>query len=86
MTYDSKQLDALFLRAKTVLGSEQWQTLAGYKPRRDAFTTAMSRAVKAMGGPETVTDEQIIGAIEIADEVFPVELGVLAKAMLGQSK
>ena len=86
MVYDEKQLNALFLRAKAVLGEEQWQTLADYRPRRDAFTTALSRATKAMSGPENVTDEQITGALEIAEEVFPVELGVLVNATQGRSK
>lgn len=78
MPYDQKQLDDLFLRAKRVLGSEATQTVISSIPRRKAFSLAMLRATKAMGSPEKVTDEQILGAMEIAHEVFPVELEALS--------
>ena len=84
MPYDQKQLDDLYLRAKTVLGSEEWETLVNTKPRSDAFATAMSRAIKAMGSPDKVTDEQILGAMQIAHEVFPVELETLSKIWFNQ--
>ena len=77
MPQDPKQLSDLFLRAKTVLGSEATQTLASSKPRLDAFSTAMQLATKEMGSPDKVTDEQILGALQTAHEVFPVELGAL---------
>lgn len=79
MPYDQKQLDDLSLRAKKALGSEAHQTLLQSKPRLHAYATAMDRAIKAMGGPDKVTDEQILGALQIAHEVFPVELEVMSK-------
>ena len=78
MPYDQKQLDDLSLRAKRVLGSQAHQTLLQSKPRLRAYAIAMDRAIKAMGSPEKVTDEQILGAMEIAHEVFPVELEALS--------
>jgi hypothetical protein len=39
----------------------------------------MDRAIKAMGSPDKVTDEQILGALQIAHEVFPVQLEVMSK-------
>jgi len=68
----------LLLRAKTVLGSEEAQTLASSPQRLQAFSQAMLRAVEVMGSPEQVTDEQILGAMQIAHEVFPVELETLS--------
>ena len=53
-------------------------TLASAKPRLDAFPTALSRAVWAMGSPEKVTDAQIFGALEVAHEVFPIELEMIS--------
>ena len=79
MPYDPKQVRDLFLRAKTVLGPEASHTLASSTPRRQAFSTAMSLAIKAMGSPDKVTDEQILGALQIAHETFPVELETLSK-------
>ena len=86
MTYDQKELDALFLRAKEVLGPEASREIVSAKPRCDAFCTAMARATKAMGGPNNVTDEQILGALEIAHEVFPLELEVITKAFYSKPK
>ena len=85
MPYDQKQLRDLLLRAKTVLGSEASQTLSSSIPRRQAFSTAMLRATKAMGSPDKVTDEQILGAFEIAHSVFPTELETLSKAYYRQT-
>ena len=79
MPYDQKQLDDLYLRARQVLGSEATQTLVSSNVRLDAFSTAMLRATKAMGSPDKVTDEQILGALQIAHEVFPVQLEVMSK-------
>lgn len=81
MPYEQTQLDALYLRAKQVLGSDAVQTLTSSAPRLDAFSVAMDRATKAMGSPEAVTDEQILGAMQIAHEMFPVELETMARAM-----
>ena len=41
----------------------------------------MLRATKAIGSPDKVTDEQILGAMQIAHEIFPVELETMARAM-----
>jgi hypothetical protein len=79
MQHDPKQVRDLFLRAKTVLGSEGNQTLQSSRPRNQAYLTAMSLAIKAMGSPDKVTDEQILGALQIAHETFPVELETLSR-------
>ena len=84
MTYDQRQMDDLYRRVMAVLGREEFEALIDMKPRGDAFNTALSRAIKAMSGPDKVTDEQILGALEIADEVFPVELGVITRAYYGK--
>ncbi len=78
MPYDQTQLDALFLRAKQVLGSEESQNRGMATPRGEAFSVSLNRAIKAMGSPEQVTDEQILGAMQIAHEMFPVELETLS--------
>ncbi len=78
MTYDQKQIDDLYLRVRQVLGPEASMTLARARPRLDAFSTALSRAVRAMGSPEKVTDAQIFGALEIAHEMFPVQLELIS--------
>ena len=77
MNYDQKQLIALFERAKKVLGPQASRTLRS-KPRGSAFSTAISRTLRAVGNPENVTDEQILSAYQIAHNVFPVELEVLS--------
>ena len=82
--YDPKQLDDLFLRAKTVLGSDQITMIRSSKPRSSAFSTAIKLAIKAMGSPEKVTDGQILGAFEIALDVWPVEAEIIAGAMYGK--
>ena len=74
MPYDQKQLSDLLLRAKTALGSEATQTLTSSTPRRKAFSKGLQLATKEMGSPDKVTDEQILGALQTAHEVFPVEL------------
>ena len=79
MPYDQKQLDDLYLRAKQVLGSEATQTLVSTKQRGQAFSVALDKAIKAMGSPDKVTDEQILGALQIAHEVFPVQLEVMSR-------
>lgn len=76
--YDPKQLDDLFLRAKTVLASDLIRLIRSSKPRSSAFSTAIKLAIKAMGSPEKVTDEQILGAFEIALEVWPLEAEIAA--------
>jgi hypothetical protein len=81
MPYDQKQLDDLYLRARKVLGSEATQTLVSSKVRLNAFSVAMDRATKAMGSPDKVTDEQILGALQIAHEVFPVELELMSRVL-----
>ena len=85
MPYDQKQYADLSLRAKTVLGLDSMRSLAQSTPRRQAYSIALSKAVKAMGSPSKVTDEQILGAFEIAHEVFPTELETLSKAYYRQT-
>ena len=76
---DPTQRRDLLLRAKQVLGSEAAQTLASSRPRLETFSQAMLKAVEAMGSPEAVTDEHILGAMQIAHELFPVELETLSQ-------
>jgi len=82
--YDQKQLDDLFLRAKTVLGSDQIRLIRSSKPRSSAFSTAIKLAIKAIGSPDKVTDEQLLGALEIALETWPVEAEIITDAMLNK--
>jgi len=81
MTDQQQAIRALYRRAADVLGSEAWYSLVDVRQRGDAFSTALSRAAKAMDGAENVTDEQIVGAFEIADEVWPVDLEVMARTL-----
>ena len=59
--------------------------LVSARQRGQAFSTALRGAIKAMDGPDKVTDEQILGAFEIANEVWPVELEVMARAFYRQT-
>jgi hypothetical protein len=84
LTPDEKQLDDLFLRAKTVLGSENWN-LTFTQPRKSAFLTGIKLAVEANDNqPSKVTDLQIQGAFETALTVWPIEAEVLSKAFLSE--
>jgi len=78
--YDPKQLDALLRRANQVLGSST-TLLDSSKPRETSFLKALQLTTDAVGGPEKVTDEQILGAFETALEVWPVEAEIIARAM-----
>jgi len=80
MTKQQHKYDELCRRAREVLGPDAWDSVVEVLQRRQAFSTALSRAAKAMDGPANVTDEQILGAYEIANEVWPLELDVLARA------
>lgn len=81
MPYDQKQLDDLYRRASKVLGSDAVQTLTSSAQRLDAFSVAMDLATKEMGSPDKVTDEQILGALQIAHEVYPLELEIMVRAV-----
>ena len=85
MSSNQQQFDELCRRAREVLGPEAWESVVDVLQRRQAFSTALSRAAKAMDGPDKVTDEQILGAFEIANEVWPVELEVMARAFYRQT-
>lgn len=78
--YDPKQLRDLFSRANQVLGSST-TLLDSSKPREMAFLKALQLTTDAVGGPEKVTDEQILGAFETALEVWPVEAEIIANTM-----
>lgn len=80
MRDEQQKFNELCRRAKEVLGPEVWESVVEVVQRRQAFSTALSRAVKAMDGADNVTDEQILGAFEIANEFWPVELEVMARA------
>ena len=80
MSDEQQAMKDLYLRAKDVLGPDAWDSLVGARQRGQAFSTALSRAAKAMEGAANVTDEQILGAYEIANMVWPLELEVMARA------
>lgn len=71
MMHDEKQLDALSKRALTVLGLGAMEDITPSKPRLSAWSRTLDRAVKEMGSPKAVTDEQIFGAAKIAYKVWP---------------
>ena len=79
MKYDPKQLDALLRKANQVLGSST-SLLDSSKPREMAFLKALQLTTDAVGGPEKVTDEQILGAFKTALDVWP-EKAELMSAM-----
>ena len=79
--YDQQQLDDLFLKIRQALGPDGYRSVMHPPPRRDAFLTAIKLAIKAMGRPDKVEEAQIIGAVEIADEVWPVEAEIIAHAL-----
>ena len=83
--YNPDDLDKLLCRAIDLLGIGTLKAITQSPPRNDAFSTALGAAIKFNDcDPLKVTDDQIIGALEIADEVWPVEADVIATALLGQ--
>ena len=86
--YNPDDLHTLLCRAKAMLGADTLEMIVQSPPRNDAFCTALGAAIKANDlDPLKVTDGQIVGALEIADEVWPLEAEVIATALLGlQSK
>ena len=88
MSDEQEAIKELYRRAQDVLGPEAWDSLVSLvsaRQRGQAFSTALRGAIKAMDGPDKVTDEQILGAFEIANEVWPVELEVMARAFYRQT-
>ena len=85
MSDEQEAIKELYRRAQDVLGPEAWDSLVSARQRGQAFSTALRGAIKAMDGPDKVTDEQILGAFEIANEVWPVELEVMARAFYRQT-
>ena len=83
--YNLDDLHTLLRRAKAILGADTLEMIVQSPPRNDAFFTALGAAIKANDcDPLKVTDGQIIGALEIADEVWPLEAEVVATALLGR--
>jgi hypothetical protein len=80
-SYKPEDLDKLMCRAEALLGIAALREIVQSPPRNDAFSTALDAAAKANGNdPLKVTDGQIIGAKEIAYELWPIEAEIAAKS------
>ena len=77
MAHGPEKIKELYVRAKDVLGPEGVRSLRSAKQRFDAFNTALGLAIKAMDGPEHVTDDQIWGALDTALIIWPDEMEIL---------
>jgi hypothetical protein len=75
------KLNQLFLKADELLGTEIMNAVLRSPPRKSAFCTAVSAAIRASGNdPLKVPDIQIEGALEIALEIWPFEAEAVANA------
>lgn len=70
---DLERMDGLYEHAERVLGSEVFQALKKAPLRGEAFDHALELAIKTVGSPESVSDQQIISAMEMAHELHPEE-------------
>lgn len=85
--YNSDDLHTLLCRAQAVLGADTLEMIVQSPPRNDAFCTALGAAIKANDcDPLKVTDCQIIGALEVADDVWPLEAEAIATTFFGQEQ
>ena len=83
--YNPDDLKAMWRRIQAMLGANTLKMIIQTPPRNDAFCTALGAAIKANDcDPLKITDCQIIGALEIADEVWPLEAEVMANTVLGR--
>jgi hypothetical protein len=77
--YDTAELDALFVRCRSLLGPETFESIVNSPPRWSGFATALEAAIKNNGGvPAKATDVQIEGAFNVAVEIWPFELEAFA--------
>jgi|APSaa5957512535_1039671.scaffolds.fasta_scaffold375986_1 hypothetical protein len=85
--YNPDDLNVLWGRIEALLGTNKLGALRQSPPRNDAFCTAVDAAIKANGcDPLKVPDAQIIGALEIAQEVWPLEAEAAATAFAEQAQ
>ncbi|MBT4082845.1 MAG: hypothetical protein HOE83_03600 [Alphaproteobacteria bacterium] len=77
--YDPAELDALFVRCRSLLGPETFERVVNSPPRWSGFATALEAAIKNNDGvPAKVSDVQIEGAFNVAVEIWPFELEMFA--------
>ncbi len=82
--YNPDDLNVLWGRIQAMLGADTLKMVIPAPPRNDAFCTALDAAIKYNDcDPLKVTDGQIIGALEIADEVWPLEAEAIATTVFG---
>ena len=80
-------LKRLWHRIQAMLGDDTLKSIIQSPPRNDAFCTALDAAIKYNDcDPLKVTDGQIIGALEIANEVWPVEAEAMATIFFKQER
>jgi hypothetical protein len=85
--YNPDDLDNMWHRIRAMLGADTLEMIMQSPPRNDAFRTALNAAIKANDyDPLKVTDGQIIGALEIANEVWPLEAEMIATTFFGQEQ
>ncbi len=85
--YNPDDLKMLWHRIQAMLGDDTLKSIKQSPPRNDAFCTALDAAIKYNDcDPLKVTDDQIIGALEIADEVWPVEAEAMATIFFKQEQ
>jgi hypothetical protein len=83
--YIPAELDALFIRCRSLLGTETFERVVNSPPRWSGFATAMEAAIKNNGGvPAKVSDVQIKGAFNVALEIWPFELEAFADDYLNE--
>ena len=85
--YNPDDLKMLWHRIQAMLGDDTLKLIIQAPPRNDAFCTALDAAIKYNDcDPLKVTDGQIIGALEIADEVWPVAAEAMATIFFKQER
>jgi hypothetical protein len=79
--YNPAELDALFIRCRSLLGPETFESVVNSPPRWSGFATALEAAIKNNGDdPAKVSDVQIEGAFNVAVEIWPFELEAFANS------
>ena len=85
--YNPDDLNTMWRRIQAILGADVLRAIIQSPPRNDAFCTALKAVIKFNDcNPLKVTDGQIIGALEIADEVWPLEAEAVATTLFGQER
>jgi hypothetical protein len=85
--YNPDDLKTMWQRIQAMLGADTLKMIIQTPPRKDAFCAALDAAIRYNDcNPLKVTDGQIIGALEIADEVWPVEAEAIATTVFGHER